>query len=251
MGTTSDFLKLRSSGAPKTGEWNVNYNDALVKAKAERKYIITFWSNGDLCDYCVKTEKCMMTDVFKGWMSGVNAYFVFQCSADKDKGKTVHDCIYNNTKVTLYPGFRITLYDTAGKILCDRAVDGNKLRNNKCNEYGARDMISNLEAIMSLVHMQCCAEEEQSQDDKDYKVRFNEKLTVAKINKILDAIDSNDGYCPCQPRGEGTKCHCEDFINNKEIGEPCICKIYVKQSKFTKKVSKKTAKKSSSRKRRA
>ena len=68
----------------------------------------------------------------------------------------------------------------------------------------------------------------------EYAVRLNEKLTVAKINKVLDAIDKNDGYCPCQPKGDGTKCHCEDFVQNKGPGEPCICKIYVKKAKPSK-----------------
>ena len=72
---------------------------------------------------------------------------------------------------------------------------------------------------------------EASQAVEDYKIRLNEKLTVAKINKVLDAIDNNDGYCPCQFKTEETKCHCKDFIENKKIGEPCICKIYVKQKK--------------------
>ena len=39
MGTTSDFVKLRSTKTPKVGEWNINYKDALAKAKAEGKFI--------------------------------------------------------------------------------------------------------------------------------------------------------------------------------------------------------------------
>lgn len=35
--------------------------------------------------------------------------------------------------------------------------------------------------------------------------------------------------CPCQPKSRKTKCHCDDFRNNKQIGEPCISNIYVKQ----------------------
>ena len=69
----------------------------------------------------------------------------------------------------------------------------------------------------------------------EYAVRLNEKLTTAKVNKVLDAIDKNDGYCPCQIRDEGTKCHCEDFVQNKGLGEPCICNIYVKKAKPAKK----------------
>lgn len=65
--------------------------------------------------------------------------------------------------------------------------------------------------------------------NRDYKIRLNEKLTVKKVNAVLDAIDENGGYCPCQIQSEDTKCHCRDFLENKKIGEPCICKIYVKQ----------------------
>ena len=62
------------------------------------------------------------------------------------------------------------------------------------------------------------------------KVRLNEKLTVKKVNAILDAIEKNGGYCPCQAgQTEDTKCHCKDFKENKKIGEPCICKIFVKR----------------------
>lgn len=65
----------------------------------------------------------------------------------------------------------------------------------------------------------------------NYVIRLNEKLTVAQINKVLDSIDLNDEYCPCQMQSKDTKCHCKDFRENKAIGEPCICKIYVKREK--------------------
>lgn len=76
---------------------------------------------------------------------------------------------------------------------------------------------------------------EKAEVPAEYAVRLNEKLTTAKVNKVLDAIDKNDGYCPCQPKGDGTKCHCEDFVQNKGLGEPCVCKIYVKKAKPAKK----------------
>ena len=228
MGTTANFVKLRSNGTPQTGEWNINYDKALSLAKQNGKFIVTCWSNGDLCSYCTKAETCMMQQEFISWMNVANAYFVFQYSGDKDKGKTVHDWIYNRTKVSLYPGFRITLYDKSNpnKILVDRAVDGNTLRGNKANVYGAREMIANLNAIFALSPIKTVAKAEE------YKVRLNEKLTTKQVNKILDAIDANDGYCPCQPKsvGDQTKCHCLDFVQNKKVGEPCICKIYVKKN---------------------
>jgi len=233
MGTTSNFIKLRSSKTPKTGEWNIDYVSALVKAKKEGKYIITVWSNGDMCGYCVNAEKCMMTSTFKTWMSKTGAYFVFQYSGDKDKGKTVHDWVYKGTGISKYPGFRITLYDAKGNIVDDHSVEGNTLRASKTGETGAKNMVANLSKLMTG---KTTPEPVPESDDKptpsvDYKVRLNEKLTVKKINAILDAIDKNEGYCPCQAKGKGTKCHCDDFVKTKKIGEPCICKIYVKQKK--------------------
>jgi hypothetical protein len=51
------------------------------------------------------------------------------------------------------------------------------------------------------------------------------------VNAILDAIDKNEGYCPCQMQCLESKCHCKDFLENKKIGEPCICNIFVKVKK--------------------
>lgn len=233
MGTTSSFVKLRSSKTPKIGEWNIDYKKALAQAKKEYKFIVTAWSNGDACGYCVAAEKCMMTDTFKKWMKNADAYFVFQYSGDKDKGQALHDWIYAKTGLKYYPGFRMTLYDNAGKIVVDAAVEGNKLRSNKTGDAGAKAMITGLEAIFAKKPASDIVPESDTKPAiEDYKVRLNEKLTVKKINSILDAIDKNDGYCPCQAgKSEDTKCHCQDFKESKKINEPCICNIYVKQKK--------------------
>lgn len=68
-----------------------------------------------------------------------------------------------------------------------------------------------------------------------YKIRFNEAKTVKAVNKILDAIDANKGYCPCQAPSADSKCHCKDFLEKKKLNEPCICDIYVKMAKGAKK----------------
>lgn len=232
MGTTSEFIKLRSSKTPKVGEWNKDYKAALTKAKNEHKYIVTAWSNGDVCSYCVQAEKCMMTTTFKNWMAKQDAYFVFQYSGDKDKGATLHDWIFKKGGVKQYPGFRITRYDASGNEELDFVFTGNELRSSKTGETGAKAMVAKLDEVFAT-------KPEQKEDESDptpippesYKIRLNESLTVKKVNAILDAIDKNDGYCPCQPKGAGTKCHCEDFIKNKKIGEACICRIYIKQAK--------------------
>ena len=172
-----------------------------------------------------------MTDTFKNWMKTSNAYFVFQCSDDADEGKTVYDWVYTKSGMSVFPGFRITSFDVkTGKPIKNRSFEGNALRENKIGEAGAKAMVKNISAFIAPATTSCANESKESAV-QDYKVRLNEKLTVAKVNKILDAIDKNDGYCPCQPKGEGTKCHCRDFLDNKTIGEPCICNIYVKQSK--------------------
>ena len=233
MGTTANFLKLRSSGTPRLGEWNINYEKALELAKKGGKAIVTCWSNGDNCGYCMTAEKCMMDKTFTDWMKKSKAYFVFQYSGDKDKGKTLKSWIYSGTGLRYYPGFRITVYDSAGKVAYDKAIEGNKLRNNKSGADGAKTMVANLEAMFDNKSDE--GDDSAPAPDKDktsYKIRLNEKLTVAKVNKILDAIDKNDGYCPCQAgKTADTKCHCKDFLECKKIGEPCICNIYVKQKK--------------------
>lgn len=232
MGTTSEFLKLRSKGTPQLGEWNYNYSKALDLAKQNGKFIITCWSNGDACGYCVATEKCMMDKVFTNWMKTSDAYFVFQYSGDPNKGKTVHDWVYKGTGLKYFPGFRITIYDANGKIGYDQAVEGNTLRNNKSGTTGAKEMVANLNKILANKPADGSSSSDTPSAPENYKVRFNEKLTVKKVNSILDAIDKNGGYCPCQAqKSADTKCQCKDFRDDKKIGEPCICNLYVKMKK--------------------
>lgn len=231
MGTTSDFIKLRSSKTPKIGEWNINYSAALTAAKKDYKFIVCCWSNGDACGYCTSLEKVFMTADFKNWLKTQDAYFVFQYSGDKDKGKTLHDLIYKDREITQYPGVRIMLYD-GNKAVKNVVVTGNDLRKSKTGATGAKNAIAYFEKVFS-------GKPAKKEDDtptptpvEEHKVRFNEKLTVKKVNAILDAIDKNGGYCPCQAgKTADTRCHCKDFIENKKIGEPCICNLYVKQKK--------------------
>lgn len=233
MGTTSEFLKLRAKNNPKVGQWNKDYKSALALAKKENKFIITAWSNGDNCSLCVVAEKCMMQATFKNWMKTADAYFAFQCSADSDKGQTLHNWIFKSGGINQYPGFRITLYNAKGEIVVDKAITGNSLRGNSTGAAGAKTMIANLQKILDKKPAdQTPTPEPVAQD---YVVRLNEALTTAQVNKILNALDKNNGYCPCQAKADGTKCHCEDFVKNKDYGVPCICKIYVKQKPVTSK----------------
>lgn len=145
-GTTATFIKSRSSGTPKVGEWNINYSKVLSAAKSDGKPIIMCWSNGDQCGYCVTAEKCMMDNSFVNWMKTCDCYFVFQYSGDADKGKALHDLIYRGT-LKYYPGFRIVKY-SSNKLVIDQSVEGNTLRNNKTGANGAKAMISNLNKII-------------------------------------------------------------------------------------------------------
>ena len=236
MSATSEFLKLRSKDSPKAGEWNFNFMNAMDLAKKDGKTIITCWSNGDYCQYCMDAERCMTDPVFRDWMKGQDVYFVFQYSGDPNKGMSVHDWVYEKHRIRVFPGFRITRYDkSSGDFLYDEVVEGNKLRAGKLKTDGAKVMVSNLDKM--LEEAQSKGKKEEVKEDttppvtEDYKIRLNESLTTKQVNKILDAIEANEGYCPCQERYEGSKCHCQDFKENKGIGEPCICKIYVKQKK--------------------
>jgi len=230
MGITTNFLKLRSSGTPKQGEWNINYAKALAAAKKDGKFIVTCWSNGDLCGSCMAAETCMMQSVFKNWMKTSDAYFVFQYSGDKDKGKMLYDWIFVKGGMKRFPGFRITLYDATGKAVVNKSFTGDMLRNGKTGAAGAKAMGETLKKIFAKKPSSITPT--PMPDTEAYKVRFNEKLTTKQVNAILDSIDKNGGYCPCQAgKDADTKCHCKDFKQNKKIGEPCICKIYVKQKK--------------------
>ena len=232
MGTTATFIKQRSSGTPTVGVWNSDYKKALALAKKNGKFIVTMWSNGDKCGYCITAETCMLKKAFTDFMKTSDAYFVFQYSGDKDKGQTLHDWIYKGTGLRYYPGIRITLYDTKGKIVVDQAVEGNTLRSNKTGDTGAKNMVSYLKKVFAKAPVKpepAPTPAPEPTPEVPACVRLNEKLTVAQINKILDSIDKNGGYCPCQVKSADTKCHCKDFTENKKIGEPCICKIFVKQ----------------------
>lgn len=47
------------------------------------------------------------------------------------------------------------------------------------------------------------------------------------VKKILEALKSNNGYCPCAiERSEDTKCMCKDFRNM--IEGMCHCGLYFK-----------------------
>ena len=60
------------------------------------------------------------------------------------------------------------------------------------------------------------------------KITYNQDKQI--VDKILDALDKNNGYCPCKlEKNNDTKCMCKEFremIDNGEIGM-CHCGLYI------------------------
>lgn len=60
------------------------------------------------------------------------------------------------------------------------------------------------------------------------KIIFNDEISKEAREKILQAIEYNDGYCPC--RIEKTKdnlCQCKEFRDAKS-NIKCYCGLYKK-----------------------
>ena len=249
MGTTAKFLKLRSSASTiKLNEWHNNFSAVKSLAEANNVPLIAVWSNGDNCGYCVTFEASAMEATFTNWQKTSQCIYWFGCCEDtnnEDKyGGIGFNWCYKNGQAKQYPMVRI--YWKAGNLDVLKA-GGDLTGRGVKSAHGAKNLVANLQKILQNYNPSAAIKQsgKSSTSSKKkttaYKVRLNEKLTVKKVNSILDAIDKNDGYCPCQPgKSPGTKCHCEDFLKNKKIGEPCICKIYVKEPKSTAKKSKKT-----------
>lgn len=58
------------------------------------------------------------------------------------------------------------------------------------------------------------------------KITYNQDKQV--VDKILDALDKNNGYCPCKlEKNNDTKCMCKEFREQKE--GYCHCGLYIKE----------------------
>ena len=59
------------------------------------------------------------------------------------------------------------------------------------------------------------------------KIIYNQDKQI--VDKILDALDKNNGYCPCKlEKNNDTKCMCKEFKEQKE--GYCHCGLYIKEN---------------------
>ena len=59
------------------------------------------------------------------------------------------------------------------------------------------------------------------------KITYNQDKQI--VDKILDALDKNNGYCPCKlEKNNDTKCMCKEFKEQKE--GYCHCGLYIKEN---------------------
>ena len=250
MGTTDNVKKIRAAKAApvKTGEWHADFSTVKKYADSKKIPLLAVWSNGDACQNCINFEKCILDSTFKTWAkkSGVAMWIGFgddTSKEDKFEGTGFH--FARKDELKHYPFFR--LYWKQGKV--DIAKRGKDWTDGTAK--GAATLVKNLKNALKGYCPDCepapaptpaPTPEPTPAPSEDFTVRLNEKLTVAQVNKVLDAIDQNDGYCPCQPKSEDSKCSCKDFRETKKIGEPCICNIFVKQPKAIAKATKRAAK---------
>ena len=58
------------------------------------------------------------------------------------------------------------------------------------------------------------------------KITYNQDKQI--VDKILAALDKNNGYCPCKlEKNNDTKCMCKEFREQKE--GYCHCGLYIKE----------------------
>lgn len=58
------------------------------------------------------------------------------------------------------------------------------------------------------------------------KITYNQDKQI--VDKILDTLDKNNGYCPCKlEKNNDTKCMCKEFREQKE--GYCHCGLYIKE----------------------
>ena len=229
-------LRAAASATIKLGQWHADFTKVKKYADTKNVPILAVWSNGEACGHCKRFEQCLLDSKFKTWAktSGVAMWIGFgtdKTAADKFNGTGFK--FARNGKLSTYPFVR--LYWKKGKV--DLYKSGGDLTGDSAK--GAAKLVSTLKTALKNYKPASDTPDPTPAPEpeptpapaEEYKIRLNEKVTTAQVNKILDSLDANGGYCACQIKEEGTKCHCVDFLEKKAIGEPCICNIYVKQKK--------------------
>ena len=228
MGVTATLKKTRAkkSDPVQTGQWHADFSTVKKYAGLNNVPLLAVWSNGDACGHCVMFEKCLLDSKFKTWAkkSGVAMWIGFgDDTSTEDKFEGTGFKFSRKDTLTTYPFVR--LYWKKGKV--DICKSGGKLTGD--TDKGAAKLVAVLKD--ALKNYTPDSGEDVKPEKEEYVIRLNEEVTTAQVNKILDSIDEKNGYCPCQIQSSETKCHCKDFIENKKVGEPCICNIYVKKKK--------------------
>lgn len=236
MGVTANLKKLRAvaSTAVKLGQWHEDFNKVKKFADSKEIPLLAVWSNGDACGHCISFEQCLLDSQFKTWQKTCGCALWLGLGTDTSSADCLGGTGYNfawgaKKALRLYPFVR--LYWKKGKV--DVCKTGDDWTGGTGNSKGAAKLVKALKSALKGYCPSCDPEptpEPEPIPTEEIKIRLNEAVSVTQINKVLDAIDSNDGYCPCQVgKTADTKCQCKDFRENKKIGEPCLCKIYVKQ----------------------
>jgi len=57
------------------------------------------------------------------------------------------------------------------------------------------------------------------------RVKVTDDIELA--SEIRQGLKENNGYCPCKPVSDDTKCMCKEF-REQDVG-PCYCGLYVKE----------------------
>lgn len=256
---TDKLLKLRECAGcveePTPGVWFDDFTTTKDAADRQGVPFIAVWTNGDKCGFCVKLEECFLDPKFIAWQKNSGCIFWLGCSADdpdKEDGTNGKGFkwIWQNGKVTAYPFVRV--WWPKGKV--DVSTNGNVLDGRKKAAKGGTDEVLRhfktwlkdfKPAPVKPADVPPPPPPPPSVDPeppappapppppmKDYKIVVNPDITKEEADEIRQKIKENDGYCPCQPKAEDTKCMCANFKGMKiPEGEQkctCVCGLYCK-----------------------
>lgn len=200
-----------------TGIWYSGFS--AMKAYAEEKGLplVAVWTNGDVCSYCVKFEKCLLDPAFLAWQKESGCLFWFGCSKDKtedDKKSGIGYKWCHKDGVTTFPFVSIYL-KSDDEVRIEHHSTGNTLDKKSNPPKGAENVVNALKAILDTTALKL-------------KVRENPDWTKQEIADFKKTIKENGGYCPCSAeKTPDTKCMCKWFREATEPGN-CHCGLHNK-----------------------